>query len=153
VFLSPKFCESARQHIFKLIAKHGGVEELVSVDPVSSGADNGLSRVRDSRTPTLKPYDTLDFKRQLAELHLVALNRAKSANSVCMDLLFYLASLKFQRSELLNQYNLVLERCRARMKQHEGPRQIATGRTLELRERFVQLQINKKAVLRRAGQD
>src|SRR5262249_8863400 len=70
VFLSPKFCESARQHIFKLIAKHGGVEELVSVDPISSGADNGLSRVRDSRTPTLKPYDTLDFKRQLAELHL-----------------------------------------------------------------------------------
>ena len=27
VFLSPKFCDAARLHIFKLIAKHGNVEE------------------------------------------------------------------------------------------------------------------------------
>src|SRR5215831_2743626 len=84
---------------------------------------------------------------------MVALNRAKAASNVCLDLLFYLASLKFQRAELLNQYNLVLERCRTRIKQHEGPRQSGMARTVEMRDRFVYLQINKKAVLRRAGQD
>jgi len=83
----------------------------------------------------------------------VALNRAQAENNVCLDLLFYLASLKFQRSELVSQFNMVVERCRARVKQYEGPRQSGTARTLELRERFVRFQINKKAILRRAGQD
>ena len=32
VFLSPRFVEVARQYIFKLIAKHGNVEELTTED-------------------------------------------------------------------------------------------------------------------------
>jgi class 3 adenylate cyclase len=36
---------------------------------------------------------------------------------------------------------------------YEGPRQSATNTTVELRERFARFQINKKAVLRRAGLD
>src|SRR5260370_36059258 len=81
-----------------------------------------------------------------------ALSRAKAENNVCLDLLFYLASLKFQRAELLNQYNQVLERCRARVKQYEGPRQSGTVRPLEVRDRFVRFQISNKAGMRRAGQ-
>ena len=152
VFLSPKFCDAARLHIFKLIAKHGNVEELAAPD-LGSPADNGHVRTRGSRSVAPKAYDPSDFKRQLADLQMNALSRAKAASNVCLDLLFYLASLKFQRAELLNQYNLVLERCRTRIKQHEGPRQSGMARTVEMRDRFVYLQINKKAVLRRAGQD
>src|SRR5437867_11683691 len=85
VFLSPKFCETARLYIFRLIAKHGGVEELAAADPIAIVVDP-LMRVRDPRTPAPKPYDPLDFKRQLAELHMVALNRAKAASNVCQDL-------------------------------------------------------------------
>jgi hypothetical protein len=70
-----------------------------------------------------------------------------------LDLLFRLAMLKFQRAELMNQYGQVLERCRARVKVLEGPRQAQPARALELRDRFSRFQINKKAVLRRAGQD
>src|SRR6185312_9027516 len=33
VFLSPRFSESARLHIFKLIARHGNVEDLASEEP------------------------------------------------------------------------------------------------------------------------
>ncbi|HYL93387.1 MAG TPA: hypothetical protein VEW69_09550, partial [Alphaproteobacteria bacterium] len=80
-----------------------------------------------------------------------ALNRAKAENNVSYDLLFRLAMLKFQRTELLNQYNLVLERCRAKAKFYEGTP--STNRTVEIRGRFVGFQINKKAILRRAGQD
>jgi hypothetical protein len=153
VFLSPKFCDAARLHIFKLIAKHGNVEELAATDTSAGPAGNGHARTRGARSEAPKAYDPSDFRRHLAELHMGALSRAKAASNVCLDLLFYLASLKFQRAEMLNQYNLVLERCRARVKQHEGPRQSGMARTVAMRERFVHLQINKKAVLRRAGQD
>src|SRR5438270_3319792 len=146
VFLSPKFVEVASQYIFKLVARHGNVEELATEDrpsgrpPVRPHGQNG------------RPSDSAEFKRLLTELHMAALNRAKAENSVSLDLLFRLALLKFERTELLNQYGQVLERCRARLKFYEAPRQSGTNRTLEMRERLVGFQINKKTVLRRAGQ-
>src|SRR5260370_19219047 len=152
VFLSPKFSDAARLHIFKLIAKHGNVEELAA--ELSAGKSGAApARVWEQRAKAPKPFDASEFKRLLTDLHLAALSRAKADNNVCLDLLMRLASLKFQRSELLNQYNLLLERCRARVKQYEGPRQAGMVRTVELRERFVRFQINKKTILRRAGQD
>lgn len=146
VFLSPKFVETARQHIFKLIAKHGNVEEAAS-------EERGPGR------PPMRPQgharqsDQAEFKRLLTELHLASLNRAKAENNVSLDLLFRLAVLKFQRSELVNQYAQVLERCRSRLKIFDGPRQSGTSRSVEMRERLAGFQINKKTILRRAGQD
>ncbi|HEY6307965.1 MAG TPA: hypothetical protein VI488_16060 [Candidatus Angelobacter sp.] len=151
VFLSPKFCDAARLHIFKLIAKHGNVEELAA-EPSAGKPGEAPARAWE-RTRAPKPFDAFEFKRLLTDLHPAALSRAKAENNVCLDLVFRLASLKFQRFELLNQYNLVLERCRARVKQYEGPRQAGMARTVELRDRFVRFQISKKAILRRAGQD
>jgi hypothetical protein len=147
VFLSPRFVEVARQYIFKLVAKHGNVEELATEDRVAARAP--------VRPPgqAARQSDSAEFKRLLTELHVASLNRAKAENSVSLDLLFRLAVLKFQRTELVNQYAQVLERCRARLKFYEAPRQSGTNRTLEMRERFVGFQINKKTVLRRAGQD
>lgn len=153
VFLSPRFCDAARLHIFKLVAKYGNVEELAADTATVQAPKNPLARGRQTRIPGPKPFDTFEFKRQLIDLHVVALNRAKAENNVCQDLLFYLASLKFQRNELVNQYNIVSERCRARLKQYEGPRQSGMVRTQEVRERFARFQITKKAILRRAGQD
>jgi len=155
VFLSPRFCDAARLHIFRLIAKYGNVEELAAETIPPRSPENPLARARGmhAAAPAPKPFDASDFKRQLIDLHVVALNRAKGETNVCLDLLFYLASLKFQRSELLNQYNMVTERCRARLKQYDGPRQLGTARTLEVRERFARFQISKKPILRRAGQD
>ncbi|MGC2697819.1 MAG: hypothetical protein WA738_18685, partial [Candidatus Angelobacter sp.] len=146
VFLSPKFVEIARQHIFKLIVKHGNVEEVASEERLSG-------------RPPMRPHghtrqsDPSEFKRLLTELHLASLSWAKAENNASLDLLFRLAVLKFQRTELLNQYAQALERCRARLKIYEAPRQSGTNRILEMRERFVGFQINKKTVLRRAGQD
>ena len=36
VYLSSKFTEAARQHIFKLVAKHGNVEDMVADDRPAS---------------------------------------------------------------------------------------------------------------------
>ena len=148
VYLSLKFAETARQHIFKLVAKHGNVEELVAEERAAAGRVPARPKA-----PANRQSDTAEFKRQLTELHVIALNRAKAENNVSLDLLFRLAALKFQRTELLNQYAQVLERCRARVKFYEAPRQSGTNRTLEMRERLAGFQINKKSVLRRAGQD
>jgi class 3 adenylate cyclase len=156
VLLSTKFCDAARLHIFKLIAKYGNVEELAADFTPARATETALTRTWEAHpqgAPTAKPFDAGEFRRLLIDLHMVALNRAKAENNLCLDLLFYLASLKFQRSELVNQFHLVGERCRARVKQYEGPRQSSTARTVELREQFVRFQINKKGILRRAGQD
>src|SRR5262249_20665437 len=99
VFLSPKFCEAARLQISQLIAKHGNMEEFVVPDtPLVLTQEDGHSLLRHSRNHAPKqklPEPVTDFKRVLADLHMAALNRAKAENNVCLDLLFYLASLKF----------------------------------------------------------
>src|SRR5206468_2858844 len=97
--------------------------------------------------------DSTEFKRLLTELHIVSLNRAKAENNVSLDLLFRLAILKFHRTELLHHYAVALERCRNRVKSYEAPRQSGNSRTVEMRERIAHFQINKKTVLRRAGQN
>ena len=148
VFLSPKFTDNARTHIFKLVVKHGNVEDLAVEEPTTP--------VRPMFRPnasTPKGVDPGEFKRLVSELHIAALNRAKVEDNPSLDLLFRLAVLKFLRSELMTQYNAAAERCRARIKQYETPRQVTPSRALQARERFASFQINKKAVLRRVGQD
>lgn len=156
VFLSPRFTELARQYIFKLIAKHGSVEALVDDATFTASAPIRPSgRILGASGPhaPARTSDQGEFKRIVTELHIASLNRAKSENNVSLDLLFRLAILKFQRFELTHQYSQVLDRSRAKVKTLEGPRQAHPARALELRDRFARFQINKKAVLRRAGQD
>jgi len=147
VYLSSKFTEMARQHIFKLVAKHGNVEDMVAEERTA-----GRQPVRPQGQAN-RQSEAAEFKRLLTELHIASLNRAKAENNISLDLLFRLAILKFQRTELVHQYALALERCRNRVKSHEAPRQSGSSRTVEMRERIAGFQINKKTVLRRAGQD
>src|SRR5512146_2591540 len=145
VFLSPKFCDGARLHLARLIAKYGNVEDLV--------AEKGLRATGEGlRAPQSKAWDPAEFKRLLTDLHLAALNRAKIEANVSLDLLARLAVLKFLRAELGAQFAVLLERCRARLKALEGPRQ-ATPREIQLRERAAAFQLAKKNVLRKAGQE
>jgi len=160
VFLSSKFSEVARSHILKLIVKHGNVEDLAADDPQRPAAPmprpgaRAIGPAQTSRGPQLfKDADPAEFRRLVSELHLAALNRAKLGDNPSVDLLFRLAVLKFFRAELVTQFNLAVERCRARIKQYESPRMAVPARGVESRERFAQFQINKKAVLRRVGQD
>jgi hypothetical protein len=152
VFISPRFTEMARSHIFKLVVKHGNVEDLAVED--AGPARPAFPPVRHLAGSTApKGVEPADFKRLVAELHIAALNRAKVDEKPSLDLLFRLAVLKFLRFELTNQYNHAAERCRARIKQYEMPRQGPHTRGVQARERFASFQINKKGVLRRVGQD
>jgi hypothetical protein len=152
VFLSPRFAETARSHIFKLIVKHGNVEDL-AVEDAAVVVRPAFAHARLANPATPKGPEPAEFKRLISELHIAALNRAKLDENPSLDLLFRLAVVKFLRGELTSQYNQAAEHCRARIKQYEMPRQTTMGRALQARERFASFQINKKGVLRRAGQD
>ncbi|MBV8476575.1 MAG: hypothetical protein JOZ36_07920, partial [Acidobacteria bacterium] len=146
VYLSPKFVEQMRLQLARLIARHGNVESALSPDLLSQGS-----------TPSYTPGAHLNRRSEPAEmkvlfsqLHVSALNRAKVANNLSVDLLARLAIIKFLRAELVSQFAQVLERCRMRMKAFEGVRQLSG---LKLREAVAAFQVSKKAVLRRASQE
>lgn len=155
VFLSLKYCEITRQHIARLISKHGSVEDLSIEEPrVSSSGritNPGIHPMVATRAGQTKPVDPTEFKKLLLDIHTAVANKAKAEANLTIDLLGRLAILKFQRAELSSQFGQVTERCRARLKAFDGPRQHA--RAVEVRERFAQFQINKKTVLRKTGQD
>ena len=150
VHLSPKFTETARAHVARLIARHGDVEGLLAAEaPAAVPRTAFLNKL----TTVLKPgtkNDPADFKSLLTELHVAALNRAKAENSVTIDLLARLAVVKFLRLELNSQFAQVLERCRMMLKNYEGLRQ---QKALEYRERVASFQVRKKIIQRKTGQD
>ncbi len=151
VLLSPRFSELARQHISRLLVKYGNAEPLVAEPP--SPTFRPPSVVVPASTEKIKPADAGEFKRQLADLLVGALNRSKAEDNISIDMLARVAVLKFLRAELAAQFATVLERCRANLKAYENPRLANPAKAVHLREIFWQLQVGKKTVLRKAGQD
>jgi hypothetical protein len=152
VFLSPKFCEVAGGHLFKLIAKYGNVEDFVKEDTLLGNLRPGNVLWNRPGTPVPRPPEPVnDFKRLLSELQIYSLSQAKAAANISIDVLGRLAVLKFLRVELAIQFGHVLEKCRTKLRAWEGPRSGPRGITL--RDRFLQLQVSKKIVLRKAAQD
>ena len=151
VSLSNLFLEASRQHIARLIAKAGAVEDLLSKPTGDTLRPPGTFR---PPTPIKPPQlDASEFKRRLTDIQVAALNRAKSDANISLDLLARIAIIKYLRNELVEQYNACLERLRTRVKGYEGPRQANTAKGVELRERCVGFQLNKKAIMRKAGQE
>src|SRR5579872_2866305 len=157
VSLSSTFCEAARQHISRLIIHYGNVQELASeamrsqaMRAPSGGLMGTIQSPNDSGKP--KVFEAADYKRILTDIHTGALNRAKAEDNPSIELLLRLAVLKFQRTELLAQFASIVERCRVKLKQFEGPRQhVVRGHNLQ--ERFAAFQFSKKIILRKVGQD
>jgi hypothetical protein len=153
VYLSPKFSEIARGYLQKVIAKYGAVEDLVQSDPLKISQEQVQPAwARQKPQVKTRPADTgSEFKRALADLQLASLQQAKGQANISVDVLCRLAVIKFLRNELSMQFTQVLERCRARLKEYEGPR--SNQRGLALRDRFLNLQVSKKIILRKAGQE
>ena len=150
VHLSPKFTETARAHIARLIARHGDVEGLLAAEAPQPGQRNPfLSKLSTALKPGAKA-DPSDFKSVLTELHIAAMNRAKADNKADIDLLARLAVIKFLRLELNSQFAQVLERCRMMLKNYDGVRQ---QKALEYREGVASFQVRKKIIQRKTGQE
>src|SRR3954471_474971 len=155
VFLSSKFSEVARQQLFRLVAKYGNVEDIAAEEADATARPPSMFRKPgdSQKIQAYKPADSGEFKRMLVEIHVAALNRAKSDGKISIDLMARLAIIKFLRNEMPLQFSQVIERCRAKLKSLEGPRQPHANKAHTMRERYSQFQIAKKAVLRKVGQD
>jgi hypothetical protein len=155
VFLSSKFTDVTRQHVARLVMSYGNVEDVAAPD--SANLRPPTLRVptptETGRWRAVRGADPAEFKRMLLDLHSAGMNRAKAENKLAIDLLVRLAVIKLLRSELPLQFNQVLERCRAKLKTYEGPRQPLIGSIVQMRDRVSHFQVNKRSVLRRAGQD
>jgi class 3 adenylate cyclase len=150
VSLSPRFMESARAQIMRLIVRHGELEGLLSAEAPQKTHQGPAWMRNAAAAPVRNPSDKSDWKPLLAELHLAALNRAKKEENISLDLLARLAITKFLRTEMQQQFAQVLERCRVLLKSYEGMRQ---SQGVEYRERVAAFQVRKKIVLRKAGQE
>ena len=155
VFLSQIFAEVARNHIARLIATKGDVQDMVV--PESKARMDEPPPWLTIRPPQASqrpaPPPPPEFKTALADLLVSALNRAKNENNLSLDLLARLATVKFLRSELQAQFSIALERCRTKLKSFEGPRQVGSSKAVELRERVAAFQLAKKIVLRKVAQE
>ena len=147
VFLSPKFTQLARQHLWRLIVQYGDVHELAADEATES---RPAWDVRPARKPN-NSAEPGDFRRTLADLYTVALRRAKAEGNLTLDLLAHVAVLKFLKAELLGQFNRVMDRVRARLNA-EGKRSLPEL-NYALHERFARFQVSKKMVLRKVGEE
>ena len=137
--------DQARLQIARLIVRHGGMDGLLAAEALekargsSAGGTNPTGKVQASE---LKPL--------LSDFHIAALNHAKAAGNLSVDMLARLAIIKFFRIELNAQFAQLLERGRMMLKGYEGVRQ---QKALEYRERVAAFQVAKKIILRKAGQE
>jgi len=148
VYLSPKFVEQARQHIARLLIRHGDLEGAIgAATPTANKTKDQFIQTKLSGKPHSEPAD---LKSLLTELHVAALNVAKARDNPVLDLLARAAIVKFLRFELHSQFAQVLERCRMTLKGYEGFRH---QKALEYRERVGAFQVAKKTILRKTGDE
>ena len=102
--------------------------------------------------PPQKPAEVAaEFKRKTAELQIAGLTLARQQGNLSIDLLLRLALVKFLRDSLNSQYVSAQEQCRSKLRAIETP---GNGSLLlRLRERIFRFQLNKRAVLRKCGQE
>src|SRR4029077_20378916 len=150
VHLSPRFVELARPRIASLIVRHTDMDGLLAAEsPERAGGHHfvGSMAKLKAQLPKASPSE---LKPLLADLHVSALNRAKAAENLSVDVLGRVAIIKFLRVELNSQFAQLLERGRMMLKSYEGVRQ---QKALEYRERVAGFQVAKKIILRKTGQD
>ncbi len=148
VHLSPKFVEQARPRIARLIERHGDMEGLLGAAAPEAKASHHFAGSMARMQPA--KANPAELKSLLADLHLSALNRAKAAENLSVDVLARVAIIKFLRTELNQQFAQMLERGRMMLKSYEGVRQ---QKALEYRERVAGFQVAKKIILRKTGQE
>ena len=146
VFLSPKFVEQSRQHITRLLIRHGDLE-----GPLGAAAPaNARNQFIQSKLTGKPQNEPADLKSLFTDLHLSALNTAKAQENPVLDLLARSAIIKFLRLELNSQFAQVLERCRMTLKGYEGFRH---QKALEYRERIAAFQVAKKTIQRKTADE
>ncbi|MBV9574947.1 MAG: hypothetical protein JOY93_12915 [Acidobacteriales bacterium] len=159
VYLSPNFVEQIRLHIARLLVRYGNVDGLLSAEATEAPRSSNSLQSKLIGSPGVKPRAGAGYRRTaepselkplLVQAQVAALNQAKSAGNIAVDLLARLAIIKLLRAELTLQFAQMLERCHMTLKSFEGIRQV---KALEYRERVAAFQVGKRTILRQAAQE
>ena len=152
-FLSAKFSALASGYLKGLIERIGDVQQLTRVQEANpfGASPYGRAHIKFDALPATATDFPVEFKQALAALQLAALRRAREEGDIKIDLLLRVALLKFLRSELGHQFNTVLDLCREKLKRRDE--HALERQHMELRDRFLKFQVNKRQVLRKAAED
>ncbi|MDR3763850.1 MAG: hypothetical protein P4M01_07115 [Acidobacteriota bacterium] len=153
VYLSDKFASLACGYLKGLIEQVGDVQPLTRVQELNpfGSSPYGRAHIKYDALPAAAVDYPVEFKQALAALQLAALRRAREEGDIKIDLLFRVALLRFLRFELTHQFNVVLDLCRDKLKRRDE--HALERQQVELRDRFLKFQVNKREVLRKAAQD
>jgi hypothetical protein len=136
VNLSPAFCHSVGKLVRQLFLKHGKVKNYLDKDNTSS-----LVAEKD------------EFKHHCRDVLHAAVNQAKSASEVQIDLLAQIAIIKKLTKEISFQFNSLSEDLNDIARKHEISSSEGLSGYIKIKEKLSQIQENKKSIILRIASD
>jgi hypothetical protein len=134
VFLSPRFCQSARDYLFNLIRQSTAASFFSGIE------------LRDTMA-----VDNAGFRKILTELMHSSLTQAKYQKNIEIDILFRVALLKFLTVELGNQFVALVQEGKEWVRQR-GEHFERSQQAHVINARLSELQASRRAVIRPVGQ-
>jgi len=129
VLLSPDFCKSSSKLVYQLFLKHANAKKILNIDPTSS-----LVIERD------------EFKHLCRDVLHAAVNQAKSASEIQIDLLAQITIIKKLAQEIPCQYSKLIENFNVNARRHEIASSEGFSSYVKIKEKLSEIQQNKKSI-------
>jgi hypothetical protein len=136
VYLSPAFCRSTRNLIRQLFLKYAKMKNVLDMDGTSS-----LVSERD------------EFKQHCGDVLRSAVNQAKSASEIQIDLLAQVAIIKELTKEISSQFNRLSEDLNEIARKHDISSSEGLSGYIRIKEKLSRIQENKKSILLRVASE
>jgi hypothetical protein len=136
VLLSPDFCKSASKLVYQLFLKHTKAKKILNIDSTSS-----LIIERD------------EFKHLCRDVLHTAINQAKSASEIQIDLLAQITIIKKLAQEIPSQYSKLIENFNDNARRHEIASSKGLNSYIKIKEKLSEIQQNKKSILLNVAQE
>jgi hypothetical protein len=136
VYLSPAFCLSSANLVRQLFLKHAKMKNLLDLDGASS-----LVSERDA------------FKHHCSDVLRAAVNQAKSASEIQIDLLAQIAIIKKLTKQIPFQFNRLSEDLNDIARKHEISSSEGLSGYIRIKEKLSRVQENKKSILLNVASD
>jgi hypothetical protein len=130
VLLSPDFCKSASKLVYQLFLKHTKAKKILNIDSTSS-----LVTERD------------EFKHLCRDVLHAAINQAKSASEIQIDLLAQITIVKKLAQEIQSQYRKLIENFNDHARRHEIASSEGLNSYIKIKEKLSETQQNKKSII------
>jgi hypothetical protein len=130
VLLSPDFCRSVSKLVYQLFLKHTKAKKILNIDSTSS-----LVAERD------------EFKHLCRDVFHAAINQAKSASEIQIDLLAQITIVKKLAQEIPCQYNTLIANFNDNARRYEIASSEGLSSYIKIKEKLSEIQQNKKSII------